>query len=270
MISYPDFCAPAPPTPRMDTQPSLYDVVTTPNHPNQSQARRYIEECADDLACLSHFLRRSTEHCWHNVHRRLCTDGDVEPYALEREAPLEGASLLQICIHRPECLYAYNEALIQQCRAHMPGADPETFGQLRLYNALLRNCPEVPSAMALIIFWWIANAHRGVVDMVMQLEPPTSMWAQPQHMQALASFCHAWITTTKNHDTRYVYWHAIMFRFALAHVVLRGDASLARRDGRNQTERVPKKIKPALRQAHAAALEARRRSAPPPPPSLSD
>lgn len=242
----------------MDNTISLYDVVTTPSHPNQSQAQRYIVECGDNLALLAHFLRRATPHCWHQVWDRLATDEDVEPYARQGEPPLAGTSLLQICIHRPHAVYAFNEALIAQCRRHMPGTDPEMFGQLRLYNMLLRNCTSAPDELALIIFWWIADAHRGVLDMVMALEPPSSPWSKPDNIAALGRFCHAWVTATKNHDTRYIYWHAIMFRFALAHVVLRNDVDMARRDGRMQSERVPKKIKPQLREAHAIELAKRR------------
>lgn len=243
---------------------TLYDIVTSRTHCNRLQVERYLTECGDDLALLSQFLRRNTEQCWHAVDERLRrqeeTGADAEPYLDDGgdSALLPGTSLLMMCVHRPRALYAYNEAIIRKCRHHMPNVDPEIFGQIRLYNFLLRTCPCAPPEMAVLVFWWIANTHRGVLQMVRSLEPPSSVWSSVENADVLGNFCHAWITATKNHDTHYMPHYAILFRFALAHVVLRQNVALARRDGRAQTERVPKGIKKEMRDAHAAALALRR------------
>jgi len=237
---------------------TLYQVATDPQHANYATARKYFQECNDTLALLSHFLRYASTPCMVELWTNLCS----EEQCIERivEDPVqEGTSLLQLCLYRPHALYAFNDAIIDMCRDQMPGVSAEVFGQLHLYNTLLRHCRYVPADVAVLIFWWLATAHRGIIAMVAELEPVSSVWKDPDNAEAMWQFCNNWIIMAKNHDTRYIYYYAAALRAALAYAILNSDVDLIRTDGQKHIEHVPKQIKPLLIAEHKQKREGRKK-----------
>jgi len=220
-------------------QPSLLDIATSPNATNRDAAARHVVLMGDKLHLLAIFLRDIAVSC---------------PVAIPRTRlpPPPGTSLFYLAIYDPDALWAYNDAIMKIAPAHMPGVDPAIFAEVARHVATLGACPHAPSSLAALVFWWIATAHRGVFDMVLDAEPPDSWLRTRGIMTRIVDYIVARITDVSNGNPMDALRRGELLQASLAYVTSMHDEKALIADTRQRPARVDKRLKSTMIAAHKA------------------
>jgi hypothetical protein len=235
---------------------TLLDILRNPNAVNHQQAKSYVEKQGDKLRLLEFFLAENVCVCARALIDTEDNDATPLDTPLLTEAEME-RPLLELATRNPRALYAFNDAILEHCEAHMPGVDPEIFARIRMWNAIARQCYCMPPAMALLVFAWISTAHSGVVRMMVDTEPADSWWRQERRLEKLAEFFAAHITEISNRDASTAVYHACALHAALCYVVDHRLITLIEEDGKWRAERMPKKLKTKIVAEHEARRKKR-------------
>jgi hypothetical protein len=219
---------------------TLLDIATSRDAVNSNAAKHELQKRGDRLHVLHYMLAHVAGPCAAHIG-----SATREP-ALD-DADTSRVPLMALAVCRPRALYAYNEAILCQMQAHMPGVDPLIFAQVRLWNALLWTCPRVPGVMAALIFWWLATVHHGVFDMVLTTEEPRSWWRFDSRFDMLRDVVEAYVVDVANHDVQLTLPMAMARLGVLAYIIVHRDESLLRAESVPRVARMPKSDKKHIR-----------------------
>lgn len=154
-------------------------------------------------------------------------------------------SLIQRCLRQPRSIYALNDALIEKIAAENSFVHKRAAKQLRLWNMVMWSCDRMPSCMAVLIFFWLAELHEGVRLMIKKAEVGTEL---ADHMPSFFRFC----TTLINHiasqsiTEKSAPRRALLFYVALGYVVDYSRIDIIDATPSLMQEKVPKHKKDAL------------------------
>lgn len=147
-------------------------------------------------------------------------------------------SLLRLCLCDPQAVYAINDALFCAIGAENPHVTPLLVARLRLWNMTLWTCPRMPPCMAVLVLFWLAEAHEGVQELFAQMEDSVELRAQ---MPALFRFSSTLIAdvASRNITERSTVRRALQFYASMLYVVSlkRHDLVLATPDSRPEKVR---------------------------------
>lgn len=234
---------------------TLLDVATSLTAVNRPAALQYIQSQGDRLWLLVPFLEHVTAPC------------GTAPLAPAIEGAPDDTPFFAMTVYRPRSLYAYIDALLARAPAHMPGVAADIFARLRACNRLMWACAKLPSALAVMAFWWIATAHHGVFDMVLATEPADSWWRDETRFERLRDTVDAHIWRIAKSDISVVIARARRFQALMAYVYIHRVDTLLLYAQRPNDVRISRDEKQAICQQHSP--QETPRQCPPTPQSQS-
>jgi hypothetical protein len=129
-------------------------------------------------------------------------------------------SLLRRCLLDPRSIYAFNDALIRKIGAENPHVTSLLVARLCLWNMAMWRCPRMPPCMAVLVLFWLAEAHEGVQIMFVKAEGDDTRWRD--EIPALFRLTSTLITdiASRNITERSTVRRALQFYASLLYVVM--------------------------------------------------